>query len=1171
MVDTGSTCSFISNKVADAFFAPFKFYEPFELISTHGVSEHTEAIITPIFKLFKENQNSKFYVYDIDKFYDGLIGINLLRQLNAVIDLEKQLLITSKTEIPILFRDKSKFQSIIDLSPRTEQRVSIPTNLENGEGIVEYTEFSQNVRMPAAIVKCENGYASTMIQNTSELNMLIKIDKPFDIIKCEYFNINQNYPDRKKYDQLLSENLSKLRTDHMNEEERQEIINICYEFRDIFYHDEIPLTFTNEVKHNIRTKNEDPIYIKPYRQPPSQTREIKNQVEQLLKHNVIQPSFSPWSAPVHLVPKKLDASGEQKYRMVVDYRKLNEITLDDKYPLPNINDLFDKLGNSIYFTTLDLASGYHQIEISSSDIPKTAFSTQFGHFEFTRMPFGLKTAPATFQRAMDNILRGLQGIHCLIYLDDIIIFSKNLTEHIIKLRKVFDVLRKANLKIQLDKSEFLRKEVLYLGHTITNEGLKPNEDKIKAVLNYPIPKTPREIKGFLGLVGYYRRFIKDFSKITKPMTLFLKKGSKIKLTEEYVNAFETCKSLLVNAPLLQYPDFSKPFILTTDASNVALGAVLSQGNVGNDKPVAYASRTLNDAETKYSAIEKELLAVIWAVKYFRPYLYGTKFQIYTDHRPLAWLYSLKEPNSKLTRWRLRLQEYDFEIIYKKGSQNTIADALSRIKINTYTKRSPDKINLDEDSEATLTASEVESDVEEEPSSTISKITSAIDTKPKQILVYTWFKNEIGVKNITRGKQLIIETHLPLDRPDLVKQFLKENIEPNKKYYIYFEDKNHRETFNTVIAELFRNDSVKFIECTERVVVIEDENEQKNYVLKYHEGKTCHRGIKETLSRLKRNYYWPNMHETTAAVINACTLCKRMKYDRNPLKPMIQLTQTQNKPFEELFIDLFSIEGNTYLTIVDAFSKLGQALKIENRSTPEVVRALIKYFSYYGTPTKISCDAGSEFNNSLMKETLSFYKIDLHIGTPNNPNSMGIVERFHSTLIEIYRLAKYDEKITDATSIMTYAIMAYNNTIHSITGFTPNEVVFGHTTSRSVFDIDFEKNFMQKLLLDHAKRTKVLYKHLTEKMIEHKENIRNKRKHDEPSTSFDVGDKIYTKVVNQRKGKDKPRYDEAIVSGDTSKNIIPVTINERETKVPVKNVKRPGISDIINIGYNWWTS
>lgn len=227
----------------------------------------------------------------------------------------------------------------------------------------------------------------------------------------------------------------------------------------------------------------------------------------------------------------------------------------------------------------------------------------------------------------------------------------------------------------------MKLETAYLGHVITRDGIKPNPDKISAINKYTIPKTTKEIKQFLGLVGYYRKFIPDFARITKPMTSCLKKGRKITLDPDYVNSFEKCKTLLQNDPILQYPDFTRDFILTTDASNFAIGAILSQGPIGSDKPVSYASRTLNDSELNYSTIEKELLAIVWATKYFRPYLFGRKFKIITDHKPLQWMMSLKEPNSRLTRWRLKLSEFDFTVVYKKGKNITNADALSRIEIH----------------------------------------------------------------------------------------------------------------------------------------------------------------------------------------------------------------------------------------------------------------------------------------------------------------------------------------------------------------------------------------------------------------------------------------------------------------------------------------------------------
>lgn len=1214
MIDTGSARSFLSPHIAYEVYYDFIEHEPFEVVSTHASSKHNEVINIPLLPTFQSNEFHKFYLYDVDTQYDGLIGNDLLQSLDAVIDLKNLVLKTKTTCIPIV----NNLKYSIHLPSRCEKRVKIPTDQYSGEAILNFTQFNSHIRMPSALVTCEKGYASTVIQNISDKAIKLVLTKPLTATKYESTNCDtnflQNTTDRIDTDQLLETNLQKLRLDHTNDEERNKIYNLCKDYKDIFYCDQLPLTFTNQVKHQIRTKNEDPIYVKQYRQSPAQAEEINRQVNKLLSEDIIQESHSPWSAPVHLVPKKMDASGEVKYRMVIDYRRLNDITIDDKYPLPNINDLLDKLGKSTYFSTIDLASGYHQIEVEKADRQKTAFTAN-GHYEFKRMPFGLKTAPATFQRTMDNVLRGLQGLHCMVYLDDVIVFSTSLEEHIRKLRLIFDRLRLNNLKIQLDKTEFLRKEVLYLGHVITEHGLKPNNDKIEAVLKFPLPKTTTEIKSFLGLVGYYRRFIPDFAKVTKPLTSCLKKRNKIIADKNYIDAFNKCKELLTHAPLLQYPDHDKPFILTTDASNVALGAVLSQGTIGNDKPIAYASRTLSETESRYSTIERELLAIIWAIKHFRPYLYGKKFYIYTDHRPLAWLNSLKDPNSKLTRWRLRLQDYNFEIIYKSGKQNTNADALSRIKVNALDSDDDGEsmqVNVDEDeislqdhikdvvknikqlskaqkrnSSSTLSISDISKTTSASPitisddneleypiktpstesnksqtihsaidleSTGIPILHEAIDTKPNQILIFSWFKNELNVKDVSRQKQKILEVFMPINNPELVKTFLKEYIRPKIKYFIYFEEEKHRSLFSKIIIELFKKDTVKFYECTERVVYVDDEGEQKAIVLKHHDGKTCHRGIKETLVRIRRNYYWENMPETVAAIINGCDSCRKMKYDRKPIKPFLQLTQTQNAPFQEVFIDTFSIEGKYYLTLIDAFSKIGQAIEISNKSTPEIVRALMKYFSFYGIPNKISSDPGTEFNNELLKEFLNLHKITLHIGTPNNPNSMGLIERLHSTIIEIYRIAKYERKCTDASSVMTYSIMAYNHTIHSVTGLTPFEVVFGHTDSNNPFNIEFEKSYTQQLVKDHLKRTKFLYQHLSDKMLINKEKIRNKQGGEE--LVFSENDPVYVKDVNKRKSKDKPRYSKAKVTGQTSRNIVPLKIGDRETKAPIKNIKRP---------------
>lgn len=298
---------------------------------------------------------------------------------------------------------------------------------------------------------------------------------------------------------------------------------------------------------------------------------------------------------------------------------------------------------------------------------------------------------------MNSALSGLQGVRCFVYLDDVVCYSHDIRSHIINLTSIFQRLRDFKLKLQPDKCEFLSRDVCYLGHVITEQGVKPNPEKIKAVTEFPIPKSPKDIKSFLGLVSYYRCFIPHFSKTAKALTSLLKKDTPFNWANQQQLAFDTLKHKLTSAPLPIYPDFSKPFILTCDSSNYAVGAVLSQGTLGKDQPVAFASRTLNKSECNYSTTEKKLLAILYGCKTFRPYLYGHKFQIITDHRPVKWLFNHKDPSSKLQRWRLKLEEYEYEIVYQKGKLNSAANALSRYPVNPIYPQDNDNIDtLDKD-------------------------------------------------------------------------------------------------------------------------------------------------------------------------------------------------------------------------------------------------------------------------------------------------------------------------------------------------------------------------------------------------------------------------------------------------------------------------------------------
>jgi hypothetical protein len=341
-------------------------------------------------------------------------------------------------------------------------------------------------------------------------------------------------------------------------------------------------------------------------------------MEELKRGGIITESRSPWNSPLLIVPKKADGAGEKKWRLVIDYCKVNEKTVGDAYPLPDVTEILDQLGQSKYFSCIDMVMGYHQIEVAEQDCAKTAFSTKEGHWEYKRLPFGLKTAPATFQRMMNVVLSGLTGSRCFVFLDDIVVYARLFVEHDSKLREVFDRLRENNLKLKLEKCEFLRKEVSYLGHVISENGVLPEHPKTKVIEEYPTPQNVKHLRSFLGLMSYYRRFVQNFSHLAAPLHKLLKKDIACEWTVEHEQAFQTLKGKLITPPVLKYPDFGQPFILTTDASGEGLGAVLSQGEITKDRPVAFASCTLNQAGKNYSTTEKELLAIVWGMRYFRP-------------------------------------------------------------------------------------------------------------------------------------------------------------------------------------------------------------------------------------------------------------------------------------------------------------------------------------------------------------------------------------------------------------------------------------------------------------------------------------------------------------------------------------------------------------------------
>ncbi|CAK1592478.1 unnamed protein product [Parnassius mnemosyne] len=524
------------------------------------------------------------------------------------------------------------------------------------------------------------------------------------------------------------------------------------------------------------------------------------------------------------------------------------------------------------------------------------------------------------------------------------------------------------------------------------------------------------------------------------MTLCLKKNSKVIHSSEFLESFNNCKQILTNAPILQYPNFDEPFILTTDASDVALGAVLSQGKIGSDKPVAYASRTLSDIEAKYSTIEKELLAIVWAVKYFRPYLYGRKFVIYTDHRPLTWLMSLKDPNSKLTRWRLKLAEYDYTVVYKKGRQNTNADALSRVKI--YHKSIDSlAVNLDDNFDDDI-INRIFENVRQEIDTETEGIQQPVDNNDDN--------SNINDNNVT----------------------VRPNVQPpltdteSDSMSIVTRDPDHLVSTNHT----------------------QPDNENNGIPI-----------LSDAIDRQLKQFHIRSTPGSTYRVENRSTNSRTVIKDvfipvNNTEKEIIQFLK-EHTIADRVFYCYFYNE-ELYL----AFS-----------------RVYTTVFSVLGIPYKIITDSDSKFDKEVIKEMCALHGIDIQFTTPYNPNS-------NSTIGEIIRIQRMTNKDDPIQLIMKFSVIAYNNSIHSATEYTPHELLFGHTASRNPLELHYPKQFYQDYVIKHKMHAEAVQECVSAHMAKNKEQVIAKRNQAAEEITFKVGETVYKQVAKTaRNDKTKPVF------------------------------------------------
>jgi transposase InsO family protein len=749
-----------------------------------------------------------------------------------------------------------------------------------------------------------------------------------------------------------------------------------------------------------------PIDLQPGKEPPwgpiynltpTELKVVREYIEENLKNGFIQHSRSPAGAPIFFVKKK-----DGSLRLVVDYRGLNKVTIRNRYALPLISSLLERLSGAKFFTKLDLRGAYNLIRIRPGDEWKTAFRTRYGHFEYTVMPFGLTNAPAVFQHMANDIFRDFLDIFIIVYLDDILIYSKNQEEHEIHVRQALQRLREYGLYAKLEKCSFDQNQVEFLGYIVSSSGISMDPTKVQTILDWKTPQSVRDVQCFLGFANFYRKFIKDYSKIVLPLTQLTQKDQVFIWSTNANSAFEGLKQAFTSAPILIHVDPAKRFVLEADASDFALGSVLSQtGDDGRLHPVAFHSRKFEPAEINYEIHDKELLAIVDSFQQWRQFLEGSAEQVivYNDHKNLTYFQSARVLNRRQARWAQFLSHFDFVITYRPGMQQGKADALSR---RSYMELRPGEVAFESQKQILLGSDRLR----------LMEV-HATETASDSGLLYS-IREQINVDEFAQD----ILDHIIPDRASCSR-----SSKPRQDYNL----------FTSHDGLLFRQNLLYVPDGPSRLQVLQH----------CHDTPMAgHFGIHKTFELISRRYWWPQLRQFVEDYVRSCDTCCRSKNPQHRPYGLLQQMPIPENPWKSISLDFItdlppSKGFDTILTVVDRFTKMAHFLPctktINSQETAELL--MREVFRHHGLPDDIISDRGPQFISQFWRHLFKLFQTSCKLSSGYHPETNGQSERTNQTL-EQYLRCFINYQQDNWVDLLYLAEFSYNNSVHSSTGYSP---------------------------------------------------------------------------------------------------------------------------------------